>query len=126
MITNKTRKRVLAKKVDVAKSFWKKTIGLMFRKEIGDNGCLLMEFTREGFHSIWMLGMRFPIDIIFLDEKKKVVGLFEGVKPLGMHPATWNVYGPSKPAKWIVELNRGKISKTKTDIGDELSFGGTI
>ncbi len=91
MITNKTRKRVLAKKVDVAKSFWKKTIGLMFRKEIGDDGCLLMEFGGEGSHSIWMLGMRFPIDIIFLDEKKKVVGLFEGVKPLGMHPATWKV-----------------------------------
>jgi len=121
-ILNRTRKTVLAEEVEVAKSFRKKTIGLMFRGGIGDDKCLLMDFEREGHHSIWMLGMRFPIDLVFLDAKKRVVCVFRNVKPVGFGPKTWRVYDAPEPVKWIIELKSGRIRSTGTKTGDALSF----
>jgi uncharacterized membrane protein (UPF0127 family) len=112
-IFNSTRKTVVAENVEVAVSFFKKSLGLMFRKNIPSSRGFLMEFSREGqgLHSIWMLGMRFPIDVLFLDSKKRVVDVFENVPPLSLHPRTWKVYRPSRPVKWILELSSGTARK---------------
>jgi uncharacterized membrane protein (UPF0127 family) len=121
-IVNKTSKRVLANKVQIATGFWQKTLGLMFRSKIDDSAGFLMEFGIEGEYGIWMLGMRFGIDLVFIDSKKTVVGVFENLKPVSFNPVTWRVYKPSKPAKWVLELPAGTIGKTKTSKGDKLSF----
>ena len=121
-IFNNSRKTVLASKVEVAKGFWKKTLGLMFRSKMMDSSGFLMEFGNEGFHGIWMLGMRFCIDLVFIDPGKRVVDVFENIKPVCISPGTWRVYKPSKPAKWVLELRSGTARKTKTSPGDKISF----
>ncbi len=121
-ISNKTRKALLADKVEVATRFWKKTIGLMFRSGIDDSAGFLMEFEREGFYGVWMLGMRFAIDLIFMDSEKRIVEAFENIKPVGINPGSWRVYSPGKTARWVLELKAGRIRKTKTSTGDRLSF----
>ena len=121
-IINKTRKKILAKEVEAAKSPWAKTKGLMFREGIGEDSCLLMDFENEGPHSIWMFCMKFPIDVVFLDGEKRVTDMFEKVRPVSFNPKTWKVYGPSKNVKYIIELRSGKARKTGTKVGDVLSF----
>lgn len=121
-IINNTRKNVICNDSEVAKGFLKKTLGLMFRKEIDDDKCFLMEFGREGYHGIWMMFMRFPIDLVYLDSKKKVTGLFKKVKPVSFNVYTWRIYQPPKKAKWILELRSGKIKKNRIGIGDKISF----
>jgi len=121
-IVNKSKKTILAENVEVAKGFWKKSLGLMFRKGIKEDHCLLMEFAEEGLHGIWMMGMRFPIDIVFLDPGKRAIRIFENAKPLGMNQKTWKVYKPPRPAKWILELRAGAVRKKRTSAGDLLSF----
>jgi len=121
-IINRNSKKTVASEVEVAKSPWAKTKGLMFREGIGEDSCLLMDFENEGPHSIWMFCMKFRIDVIFLDGNRRVTDIFEKVKPVSFNPGTWKVYGPSKNVKYILELKSGKIRKTGTKIGDVLSF----
>ena len=121
-IKNVTRKILVAENAEVAKGFWKKSLGLMFRGCIKDGQCFLMEFKREGIYGIWMPCMRFPIDIIFLDGGKKVVGIFENIRPLGRDTSTWKVCRPAKPAKWILELKAGAANRKKISAGDRLAF----
>lgn len=119
-IFNKTRKTVLAENAEIAKGFWKKTIGLMFRNNMENSQGFMMEFEQEDFYGIWMFCMRFPIDLVFIDPEKRVVDFFENVKPFGINPKTWKVYKPGKPAKWVLELKSGRIKETRTSLGDKL------
>ena len=83
-IFNETRKKAISEKSEIARSFWKKSLGLMFRGGIPDSNGFLMEFGMEGHFGIWMLGMRFPIDLVYIDSKKRVVDIFKSIKPLGL------------------------------------------
>jgi uncharacterized membrane protein (UPF0127 family) len=123
-ITNSTRKTVLTERTEVAGSIWKKSLGLMFRSGIGDDAGFLMEFGKpsKDMYSIWMLGMLFPIDIIFISAEKKVTDVYENVRPVSFSPATWKVYRPSSPVKWILEVAAGRAKKSGTSVDDRLDF----
>ena len=122
MIKNLTKKKILVKDLEIAKSVGKKTKGLMFRKELAKNSGLLMVFGYDRKHEIWMFGMRFPIDIVFIDKEKRIVEINHSVKPMGKNPKTWRVYRPSKSCRYVLEVNSGIMKKTKTETGDVLDF----
>jgi len=113
---------VVAEKVEVAESFGSKTLGLMFRKQLPRNSCMLMIFEKPGEHGIWMPLMRFPIDIVFLDSRKRVVGLHERARPMSFRKSTWRVYYPDKPAKYVIELPAGEIKRKRIAAHDVLLF----
>ncbi len=123
-IINRTRKTVVAETVEVAGSFWKKSLGLMFRGGIDEKAGFLMEFGKpsKDLYSIWMLGMFFPIDVIFISAEKEVTDVYENVPPLSLNLRTWKVYRPTRPVKWILEVKAGRAKKTRTKPGDRLSF----
>ncbi|MCK4429243.1 MAG: DUF192 domain-containing protein [Candidatus Aenigmarchaeota archaeon] len=91
------------------KNFFELMLGLMFRKE----GNAIMEFGREGKCGIWMLFMRYSLNLIFLDKNKKVVDLIEKVPPLGFNPKTWKIYYPKKKCKYVLELDARKRIQIK-------------
>lgn len=119
-VFNKTQKTVICERTELAKSYWQKTKGLMFRKSLPRNKGLLMVFGNERRTGIWMFGMRFPIDIVFIDSRKRVVDVKKGIKPFSVNPKTWRVFYPSKSAKYILELNKGESQGLRN--GDLLSF----
>ena len=104
-------KVVIAEEVEVADSFFHKMRGLMLRKGLPRGSALLMSFKKPGNHGIWMPLMRFPIDIIFLDSRKRVVGLHERVRPISFRKRTWRVYYPEKPAKYVIEMAAGAVKR---------------
>lgn len=122
MIMNKTKNAVIAKKIEIADSNRKRARGLMFRDSLPDDYAMLMMFKRRGNHKIWMMGMRLPIDIIFLDSDRRVIGIHENVKPVNHDPRTWKTYCADKSAKYIIETNPHTVKKTKTECGDLLEF----
>lgn len=63
--------------------------------------------------SIHMMFMKFPLDVIFLDGKDKVVGLVQRIKPFTMSPFFWK-------SSCAIELPAGTIEKTGTQVGDQL------
>lgn len=122
MIKNITKDKILVKKLEIADSVGKKTKGLMFRKELSKDSGFLMVFRNERKHEIWMFGMRFPIDIVFIDKDKRIVDIKHSVKPMGKNPKTWRIYRPKEPCRYVLEVNSGLIEKTKTEVGDVLEF----
>jgi uncharacterized membrane protein (UPF0127 family) len=115
-------KTVIAENVEVAEGFFHKMRGLMLRGSLPRGSGLLMIFSKPGKHGIWMPLMRFAIDIIFLDSRKRVVGLHERARPVSFRKRTWRVYYPDKPAKYVIELAAGEIRKTGIKDEDRFTF----
>jgi hypothetical protein len=100
---------------DMANSFLSRFMGLMFKGTI-DRGLVLKIPKGRGRRGsgIHMFFMRIPLDVLFLDVEKKVVDAVY-LKP-------WQMYNPKKPARYVIELKKGTIASSDTEIGDELDF----
>jgi uncharacterized protein len=72
------------------------------------------------FHGIWMKNCKFPIDIVWLDEQKKVVHVAEGVPPCKADPCP--VYEPMRKAAFVVEMNARQAREEKVALGASLDF----
>jgi uncharacterized membrane protein (UPF0127 family) len=87
----------------------KRAIGLMFRKSIGSNECMLFIFSKESRYGIWMHNMLFPIDIIWLGSDMRVVDMKKDAKQCRLLDC--NTYVPERPARYVLEFNAGTIVK---------------
>lgn len=94
--------------------------GLSGRESLGEREGLLFIFPESGFHGIWMKDMFFSIDIVWLDENFRVVGLEEEVSP-DTFPTSFE---PEAPAKYVLEVNAGLSSKAGVFIGEEIFIEG--
>jgi uncharacterized membrane protein (UPF0127 family) len=97
-----------------------RAMGLMYRPSLPADRALLFVFGEMGFHGIWMKNCRFPIDIVWLDEKRKVVHVAPGVPPCLREPCP--VYSSMRRAAYVVEMNAGAARREKIVIGAELGF----
>lgn len=88
-------------KVEVADSPRELEIGLSGRDSLPATGGMLFIFPEEDYHGIWMKNMRFPIDVIWVDESYTVVGITERLMPES-YP---KVFEPPVPARYVIETN---------------------
>jgi len=112
MITNKTRKTIIAERHYNFKSPISKAIGLMFAMNPKN---LIFIFKKEKIVPLHMFFVLFPIDVLFIDKNKRVVDLKENFRP-------FTSYIPKAKAKYVIELPKGMIKKSKTRLGDIISF----
>lgn len=93
----------------------------MHREKIGSGEGMLFPFPFDHAWQIWMLNMHFPIDIIWLDSKRRVVYVAERARPcksvLNCKP-----YVPDAKARYVLELGSGVASKLKIKSGDKVSW----
>lgn len=97
-----------------------RTMGLMFRPALPQDRALLFVFDTADFHGIWMRNCRFPIDIVWLDEERKVVHVAAKVPPCKADPCP--VYQPLRRAAYVVEMNADQARREKVAVGAELGF----
>ncbi len=118
-VVNQTRDLVLSDDAALAQSFLSRLRGLLFS---GPRDLVLVSPRQDiPASTIHMLGMSFPIDVVWLDTEKAVVDVALQVPPAHpLRPATLRVYKPRRPAKYVVELGRGRATSTK--IGDTVIF----
>lgn len=93
--------------------------GLSGRQELEENQAMLFVFDSNSQHSIWMKDMRIPIDVIWLDEKKKVVHVEHDIWPDSEPHET---YVPPKPARYIIEITAGEAKKAGIKVGTLAQF----
>ena len=87
-------------KVEYMKSILELTKGLMFKEK----GNALLEFPYKSRASIWMLFMKYPLWLYFLDENGKIIEKKYAV-PLSINPKTWRIYKPNKKVKYVLEID---------------------
>jgi len=110
-VLNKTRGSTIASNLKVARSFGSRLKGLLGKKELPDGEGILL----EPAYQIHTMFMKFSIDVLFVDKCLRIVHLIRELKPFrisGLH------IGASK----IIELPGGTIAKSKTEVGDFLTF----
>jgi uncharacterized membrane protein (UPF0127 family) len=95
-------------------------MGLMFRPSLPPDRGMLFLFARPGLHGIWMKNCRFPIDILWLDEDRRVVHLEESVPPCATDPCP--TYEPLRQASYVLELNARQARREKAVVGSVLGF----
>ena len=114
IVINRTKGTALGES-ETADSFFSRLRGTMFKKKLERGLILKLPSTRSRSGSaIHMFFVRFPLDIIFADSDKKVVDV------ITINP--WKTYTPKKPAKYVIEMKKGTIESSNTEIGDELDF----
>jgi uncharacterized membrane protein (UPF0127 family) len=97
-----------------------RAMGLMFRSSLPLDHGMLFVFEVPDFHGIWMKNCRFPIDILWLDEDKRIVHVAESVPPCKADPCP--VYSPMRKASYVVELNAGQARREKAVVGAAVRF----
>jgi len=112
MIKNITKGTVISDDYKICSSILCKARGLMFRK---NPAALVFEFNREQRNSLHMMFVFFLIDVIFLDKDKKVVEIKENFRPFAM-------YIPKNKSMYVIELEKGKIAESRSEIGDIIAF----
>jgi uncharacterized membrane protein (UPF0127 family) len=97
-----------------------RAMGLMFRPSLAKDRAMLFVFDAADFHGIWMKNCKFPIDIVWLDESRKVVHVAESVPPCRKDPCP--VYQPMQRAAFVVEMNAAQAKREKVVKGATLDF----
>ncbi|MDD3374203.1 MAG: DUF192 domain-containing protein [Candidatus Omnitrophica bacterium] len=110
-ILNLTEKTIVAVKAKEAKSFLARLKGLLGKKFFGPEDALVI----DGCQAIHMFFMKFSIDVLFIDQKNKVVGLVQNIKPFCISPFFFR-------ARQAIELPAGSIEKSSVHIGDCLEI----
>ncbi len=105
--SNLTKNRILAEFLSIADSFWSSLLGLMGKPDL-PNGSGLLLIPCQSVHT---MGMRFPIDVIFMDRNGKVLQLIENMKP-------WRISRHLTKARSVLELPVGTIVASGTKVGD--------
>lgn len=91
--------------------------GLMFRDRLDANNGMLFIFEKDVAGCFWMKNTRIPLDIIWLDESKKVVYLHEHANPYDETSIC-----PDKTATYVLEVNAGQAREYGIILGAELAF----
>lgn len=101
---------VLLEHLEVAKGFFKKAKGLLGRASIDENTGLLF----EGCNSVHTFGMRFDIDVLFLDRHRKVTKVYFQLQPQRL--------AFDMRARYVIELMGGVLAGKGIVMGDELAW----
>ncbi len=111
---NDTRQRFLAGRGSVAARPWARMRGLIGRTsfELGE-GLLLVG--TQGIHTI---GMRFAIDVLFLDQDGNVIHLIHAMEPFRFSRFI-------RKAAMVLELPAGVLRETGTQVEDRIEITAT-
>jgi uncharacterized membrane protein (UPF0127 family) len=109
-VHNRSRDTILADRALIADTSKARKTGLLKHDRL-EHGEGLWITPCEGVHTV---GMKFPIDVLFLDKKRKVLKIRAAMPRWRMAACLW--------AHSVLELPSGMVETTKTTAGDQLEF----
>lgn len=108
---NTTLNTVVATRVAVASTRGERAVGLLAKSGLEDGEALWIIPSR-GVHT-W--GMKFPIDVVALDESGTVIDCVSELKP-------WRIRLPRRGTAGVLELAAGTVSTSGTRVGHRILF----
>ncbi len=111
-IINESRGVLLGDQVRSADGFWRRLKGLIGTRPLQPGEGLRI----SPCDCVHTLGMRYALDVLFVDDSGIVVGCVNGLPPNRISPRFRN-------ARAVVELPAGTLVRTGTVPGDRLRFG---
>lgn len=104
-------------RVEIARSEQERAQGLMHRESLGAHDGMLFVFPTTGRHSFWMKNTLISLDIVFIGESGRVVGIVADAEPL-----TLTSRRVSTPSRYVVEINGGSAARYGIEIGTRVDL----
>ncbi|MCA9327149.1 DUF192 domain-containing protein [Candidatus Saccharibacteria bacterium] len=95
-------------KLDIGSTDAEQEQGLGGRDSMDTDKGMIFVFEKPAVECFWMKDMQFPLDIIWLNELKRVVHIEANVSP-DTYPKQ---YCPSEQARYVIELNAGEAARS--------------
>jgi uncharacterized protein len=105
--------------VEVAATTASRTRGLMWRWSLAEGQGMLFLFSEQQPLSFWMRNTLIPLDMVFIDERMKVVGVVENTQP-----RTLDSRSPGALSRYVLEVPAGYASKQGVRKGSQVRFEG--
>lgn len=105
--------------VELARTDAERARGLMHRTSLPDDRGMLFLFDETAEHTFWMKDTPLPLDMIFIDEEGRIVGIVERAAPRTTTPRTVGA-----PSRFVLEVNGGWARARGVRAGDRVRFEG--
>ena len=92
--------------------------GLSGRESLPEEEGLLFIFSKPDFYGFWMKEMKFPIDIVWIDENLMITHIARDVKPNSFP----QIFKPDQKSLYVLEVNAGLTAKYGIKVGDIATF----
>jgi uncharacterized protein len=109
-------------KAELAITNEEREMGLSGKESLPEGTGMLFVFENPGIYGIWMKDMKFPIDILWLDQDKRIITIKEQVSP-DTFP---QVFYSEGSAKYVLELPSGFSERNRIDTGLLMSLSREI
>jgi len=106
--------------VEIADTDEKRKIGLMYREELDEAEGMFFIFPEEGIYPFWMKNTLIPLDIIWIDNSKRVVFIYKNSQPCGAGECP--SINPGVNAQYVLEINAGFSDNLGINVGDTVIF----
>lgn len=103
--------------VELARTVAEQRKGLMGRRSLPPDGGMLFLFDTTAVQSFWMKNTLIPLDMIFISEDGRIVGIVERAAPLTETERT-----VGKPSRYVLEVNGGWTRAHGVGAGDRVRF----
>lgn len=109
-----------AVRIEVAADDDTRAQGLMFRDHVPEGTGMLFLFPKSDEYAFWMKNTIVPLDMIWIDDQRRVVHVEPNVPPCKADPCP--SYPPHAQAKYVLELGAGQAAKHRVVNGSTLTF----
>ncbi len=104
-------------KIEAAKTPEARTQGLSGRENLAADTAMVFYFDAPGQQCFWMKDMKFSIDMIWLDEDKRVLKVADNVSP-----QTYPESFCQADAQYVAEVPAGQAQKYNLVVGQQVEF----
>ena len=96
--------------------------GLSGRPNLAPLHGMLFIFSTSGNYGLWMKDMNFALDIIWLDDNQRIVGLAENIRPES-YP---EIFYADSNSLFVIEINAGEAAQAGLKLGDQIQLSDVI
>jgi uncharacterized membrane protein (UPF0127 family) len=108
--------------VEIVDTPEKMSKGLSEREDLKENQGMLFVFGDKNIPGFWMKDMKFPIDIIWINDNE-IVDISKNVPVPDASTTTQPPnYSPSEPVNYVLEVNAGYVDKYNVEIGNTIEI----
>lgn len=111
--------RTLPFRVELATTDAQRERGLMYRNHLDPDAGMLFVFERDAPLTFWMKNTFIPLDLIFIDSNRRIVGIVENAAPETETPRRVNGL-----SRYVLEIAGGLSTRLGITAGSTVAFEG--
>ncbi len=104
-------------RVELARTDAERSRGLMWRERLDPDAGMLFLFEESEPHGFWMKNTLIPLDMIFIGDDGRIVGIVESAAPQTTTPREVGA-----PSRYVLEVNGGFCAARGVRAGDRVRF----